>query len=541
MRRFFYYIFILIAVTELSTVMTSCRHSRTVAALVEADSLMWTRPDSSLALVRSVSPDTLDDENRAYHALLLTQAQFRNNIYPDTDTIINRALDFYADNHNRERLTRSLIYKGSVYEECKEPAEAMNCYIIAEENASPDDAVNLGIIFVRKGVLYRDCFSNYGEDIENFKKACYYLEKTGNKKMLIFCLSNIGASFREVNNDSAAYYLNKSLDIAYSINDTTDVLITLEILARMKNFEGKYREAKDMLTPLDLNYCRAVRNNLLVDLTMAYANLEMPDSARYYYSMLPREPKDSVESVIFRKSLVRVLASEGRYEEAYKLSLVAKDDENALLDNKDKTELFQTEKVYTKNKTNTFVKKISWLWTTLIVSIIVAVMLTLIFFILRIKSQTEIEKLTSLIAKRQSMITKSQLIKQKYVEKQIELIRKSLEIYVYLPDNLKTNTLKDGINISNDKSYLWESLYEYVNMRNNDILERLKSNGNNIDEFEIKIVTLMLCGLDSREIALCLGFNSDSSVRSRCSRIKGKLGISEKLIDYLTGNKKKVE
>ena len=142
MKRLLHIFIVIIVATSL----WGCRHSHNVAALVEADSLMWTRPDSSLALVRSVSPDTLDDENRAYHALLLTQAQFRNNIYPDTDTIINRALDFYADNHNRERLTRSLIYKGAVYEMSQKPAQAIDWYLKAEDNSDRDDYDNLANI-----------------------------------------------------------------------------------------------------------------------------------------------------------------------------------------------------------------------------------------------------------------------------------------------------------------------------------------------------------------------------------------------------------
>ena len=86
MKRLLHIFIVIIVATSL----WGCGRSRTVAALVEADSLMWTRPDSSLALVQSVSPDTLDDENRAYHALLLTQAQFRNNNHQPRARLLRR-------------------------------------------------------------------------------------------------------------------------------------------------------------------------------------------------------------------------------------------------------------------------------------------------------------------------------------------------------------------------------------------------------------------------------------------------------------------
>ena len=48
--------------------------------LVLADTLMWVNPDSSLAILNAINRDSLQgEENLAYHALLLTQAQFRCN------------------------------------------------------------------------------------------------------------------------------------------------------------------------------------------------------------------------------------------------------------------------------------------------------------------------------------------------------------------------------------------------------------------------------------------------------------------------------
>ena len=84
--------------------------------LVLADTLMWVNPDSSLAILKSINSNSLQgDENQAYYALLLTQAEFRCNIPLTSDTLISKAVEYYSDNHNREHYTRALLYKVGAY------------------------------------------------------------------------------------------------------------------------------------------------------------------------------------------------------------------------------------------------------------------------------------------------------------------------------------------------------------------------------------------------------------------------------------------
>ena len=121
MRKILY---ILIFLLTLSFVM-GC--SRSVdKRLVLADTLMWTAPDSSLKILTAINRDSLQGkENLAYHALLLTQAQFRCYGNCESDTLINLALSHYSDNHIREHYTRSLMYKGAFNEVHDNPVKSM--------------------------------------------------------------------------------------------------------------------------------------------------------------------------------------------------------------------------------------------------------------------------------------------------------------------------------------------------------------------------------------------------------------------------------
>ena len=74
-------------------VAAACGHD---SRLDRADALMYPQPDKALALLDSIDPATLSGEaDRARYALLYSQAQNKNNIYPASDSLIDIAVDYY--------------------------------------------------------------------------------------------------------------------------------------------------------------------------------------------------------------------------------------------------------------------------------------------------------------------------------------------------------------------------------------------------------------------------------------------------------------
>ena len=87
--------------------------------LMAADSLLRVNdPDSALQVLSAMDGAGLRSAgDRAYHALLLTQAQYRCYVDITSDSTINVALDYYKRHDGeQEKLTRSYIYKGAVTE-----------------------------------------------------------------------------------------------------------------------------------------------------------------------------------------------------------------------------------------------------------------------------------------------------------------------------------------------------------------------------------------------------------------------------------------
>ena len=121
------------------TCLAGCGNSGYDRRLVDADSLMAVSPDSARAVLRAIDADRLSRADRAYHALLSTQAAYKCfDSIPSTATI-DRAVDYFSSGSDREKLTRSLIYKGAVIEDLGNKTEAIRLYKLAEAEADTSD------------------------------------------------------------------------------------------------------------------------------------------------------------------------------------------------------------------------------------------------------------------------------------------------------------------------------------------------------------------------------------------------------------------
>ncbi len=88
--------------------------------------------------------------DRAYRALLLTQAKYKADIHAYRLDTINLAVNYYADGHDKDKRTRSLLYKGCVMEELPQLDSAMYYYKYAEDMATQSgDTYHRGYALMR--------------------------------------------------------------------------------------------------------------------------------------------------------------------------------------------------------------------------------------------------------------------------------------------------------------------------------------------------------------------------------------------------------
>ena len=83
--------------------------------LADADSLLSIRPDSALTLLRSIPPDHLPpEEERMRHVLLTVEAECRNHIPQQNDSLLRVAVDYFHRTDNERWEARGEYFRGYV-------------------------------------------------------------------------------------------------------------------------------------------------------------------------------------------------------------------------------------------------------------------------------------------------------------------------------------------------------------------------------------------------------------------------------------------
>lgn len=103
---------VLIAIVVL--LLAACTDTLTLSRLERAQRVMDSRPDSALAILDSINPDSLTStEHKARYAVLAAQASFKNKIIPTDDSLLRIAVDYYKGRGDSAEM-KALFYMGNV-------------------------------------------------------------------------------------------------------------------------------------------------------------------------------------------------------------------------------------------------------------------------------------------------------------------------------------------------------------------------------------------------------------------------------------------
>ena len=235
--------------------LVSCGSRADRPSLVAIDSLILQAPDSACELLADYPEDSLTTANdRAYHALLTTIADYKAYRPATSDSIINIAVSHYDHNGaNPDKRMRSLLYKGCVMEELGDAEQAIEYYKRAETLCPADDYFHIGYINFRKALLYQNA---YADSIPTgcYNKAIQAFRAIGNKQYEAKALNSFGALYFYSNPDSALLMVNQSISLAQEINDSVGIVdgynSIIAILYRKKAYREITELVKQQLIPL---------------------------------------------------------------------------------------------------------------------------------------------------------------------------------------------------------------------------------------------------------------------------------------------------
>lgn len=239
---------ILFALIGLS--LSSCHFSggnNQLAVLQYADSLMENHPDSALLLLENIdNTDTLLRADRAYYALLLTQAKDKNYIKHTTDSVMYKVVDYYDSGNNDVLRMKAHYYLARVYQDMDSVSASVGEFLIALQLA--------------EGVKDSD----------------------------FICLSaaNLGHFLKEHDlPDEADSYYQRAEEVALSKGDSLYWALILINRADIRMHKGKeyYEEAEiELLKVLEFtksNDYMSVKRTATNSLLFLYSNMERYDDA----------------------------------------------------------------------------------------------------------------------------------------------------------------------------------------------------------------------------------------------------------------------
>lgn len=517
-----------------------CESHNIDARLALADSLIVDHADSAYTVLKAIdSEELLSESDRAFYALLFTQAQYKNVDSIGSDSLINIALDYYKDNHNREHYTRTLIYKGAVMEELGNPEESLEWYLRAENNAAPDDYLNLGQANLRMAVLYSNNYSDYNLKIQKYTKAENYYYLAQNAQYQLMCLSGLGGSYRICNMDSAYYYLDKALELAKEMGNEGELYSCTEMKVRGMLEDSLHHEAKTLaLDYLNTKGTEYVDDDLYYDLANAYIGLGNADSAQYYFNKTI-EPVDERKLVSYKWIASLINEMKGEYEQAHNYNKSADSLADKLVYNNTSSKLTRKKQIIYdellqsgKDKNKTYL---------LYIFVMAFVIIGCLLFIPGIlyKKQSLINKLrtstTTLIAKNKNSLQEKDETINNIISTYLIVIKQFLESSdKYGKNEFLQNQLNDILNNKKPDNAFWNLLYQYIDERYDNLMSNTINANYGLSDKEIKIIAMICCGFTPQEIRLFIGEKNSTYIYKKFKLIAKKMDLTMPLIDFLS-------
>ena len=271
----------------------SCTHNKNYPTafqpeLAKAEAMMYRYPDSALHILQGIQPDNpSDNEQYATWALLMTQAQYKNQI-EQSDSLINIAYSYFTKHDNAQRKALALYYKGILRHESHHAEDALSFYLEAATEIEKTNDYQLGFLInseVGLMYLYRK-LNDYA--MEYFEKAHHNAELSNNQTYIAFSFIYIARAFSQKKQyNKAIEYYEKAIKIGQVNNYPT-------ILASAMN-ETSFLFLKTGDNKKALQYakdCIKIKktDQRIFSLGDTYRYLKMYDSAYFYLNQACLSP-----------------------------------------------------------------------------------------------------------------------------------------------------------------------------------------------------------------------------------------------------------
>lgn len=542
----------------MTLVLTSCLGDKSGTydhRLIAADSVLRQNdPDIALKLLESMDDSKLRDKgNRAYHALLLTQARYRCYVKITNDSLIDIALDYYQHHAGeREKLARAYLYKGAITEMLGNPTDAITYYRQTTDVALPNDHYNQGYAKMRIGSLYSDNLVADSSDIVLFKAALHHFEQVPDSFYIANCLSMIGRSYNaNSNTDSAVMYLERAAALAHRIQEPKLEMRTLGSLADLKMFSPNPRDIDQakrialFLLQSDDNLPDR-RDHLLLMAAYTLAKQNKADSANIYLVQVENRRLNNELTVFYHDCCAEVARCHGDFDQFKRHVDISHHLADSLVTNKLQQQLREVEAKYDNEALQ---KQTLHYRNRLLMSLLALAILCLMIVVMRHhlksrrlelqRSQDTIEQLRDEAAQFMPRLIAQQAMSQELKETighQVEVYTRLVEKFASKKDKAQKDFDKafvQSYSMSHLDESFWAGLRTYVNSQYNSIISESIATNPSLSETDINYLALYCCGVPTSVIMACMGYKEVHSAYNKKRRVAEALGYPNNLDGYV--------
>lgn len=280
-----------------------------VPELLRADRLMEEHPDSALLILQGLShTESFSPESKAFYCLLVTEANEKNYIVHQSDSLIQIAVKFYDKSDDILHKAKAWFYWGRVSQVLLNPGKALDCYLKALNYSQEAKLYKLlGLINNYIGDVYRK-LKVYDKALYYFKESCCDFEKAHDTVNIAYSYRDCGRVLMALKNvDSAFVLYSQALKLSDKYNVPVAKSTILNDLGALYRTSGDSENAICMIRrsiPLKKPH---ERYSSYLSLARLYYESDKLDSTEYYLKMA--EPSQSV------------YVKEGIYNYKYKLAV----------------------------------------------------------------------------------------------------------------------------------------------------------------------------------------------------------------------------
>ena len=230
-------------------VLAACTSTSHNPQLVAADSLLLSRPDSALSLLRSMSFSTTPD--RMYYYLLLADAANKCYDTLPSDSILQDVADFYDRYGSNNEQVRAHYLLGCAYRDMCEAPMALQCYHTAIDRADTTahdcNFALLSRVYGQMGALF------YGQSLyRRFLVACQHAARFamigGDTLSALIYYEQQSIAYRNLELTDSAIYVVENVARSYSqYGFHVESAIALGSIANTLIKIGNYKKAHEYM------------------------------------------------------------------------------------------------------------------------------------------------------------------------------------------------------------------------------------------------------------------------------------------------------